>query len=131
MSKVITRPLEPVRDSGFIYDTFPKGIYYGSFLDITIPKTKWFSECFEKLKTILEMATTTIAYFSEDSNTILGYAIINGDMIEFIYVKEMYRKQGIATLLLKNKEEVKFINPFNLTKVGQAVLLKHPEYRSK
>ena len=41
-----------------------------------------------------------IACLTEDPEVILGYSITEGDIIHWVYVKEMWRKQGIAKMLL-------------------------------
>ena len=123
MSKVILRQFDPATDSGFIYSSFPKGVYHGSVEKIATPKDEWFGSFYNYLKEQLALATVSIACMQDDPDTILGYSILAGDTLQFVYVKAPYRNQGIATLLTKNK--FKDINVKNLTKVGAAILAKH------
>ena len=52
--------------------------------------------------------------------------MIDGTNLEWISVKEDYRKQGIATLLLKDKL-LKGFNESNLTKIGNGILEKYKQ----
>lgn len=135
MSSVIVRPFNSSVDSGFIFSSYPKGVYHGSSTAINPVsdttskeyrdfKDQWFKAFFEHVKHQLATAQVFIACLAEDPDAIIGYCIINSTTLEFIYIKEPYRKQGIAKLLIKNKE-IKNVN--NITRVGSAILAKHPE----
>lgn len=125
MTKVILRDFNPDSDTGLIYDTYPKGVYYGSAEPITTPKSEWFTEFFKVAKGQLQTAQIHIACLSDDPDFALGYSIIQDGQLEFVYVKKAYRNKGIATLLTKNKYQS--INPANLTRVGKAILQKNQE----
>lgn len=124
--QIVTRKFNPSQDAGLIYSSYPKGVYYGSHTPINPKddykvKSKWFKEFYLKVKDQLASSTILIACPTDDQSTILGYAIITGTTLEFVYTKELFRNQGIATLLLKNQpiEEYRHI-----TKVGWAILHK-------
>jgi len=124
--QVIVRKFNPLTDSGLIYSTYPKGVYHASYEPINKAddykvKSKWFKDFYEQVKEQLLHSTVLIACTSENTNTILGYAIITGNQLEWIYTKELFRNQGIAKLLLKQHkiEEYKHV-----TKVGHAILHK-------
>lgn len=127
MSKVVLRKFDPDMDSGFIYSTFPKGVYHGSYDDITLPKKEWFALFYEAMKASLDLSQITIACMDGSPEVIIGYSIVRESILQFVYVKESYRKQGIARILTRNRYSK--VNTDNLTIVGHAILRDHPEYR--
>lgn len=127
--KIVIRPFNPETDSGLIYDSYPKGVYHASCLRIVESKTDWMNEFYETVKKQLLAATIRVACIEDDPNKILGYSIIDGDMLEFVYVKEMFRNNGIGTLLTKDK--FRTINPFTLTKVGDEILKRRERNKTQ
>jgi GNAT superfamily N-acetyltransferase len=119
---VIIRTFKPDLDSGFIYGTWAKGAYFGAQLKTTTPKRKWFEDYHYYIADQLEKSRVLVACLSNHPDTIIGYAVINFETLEWIYVKEMFRKQGIAKLLIQNNP-IKYVN--NLTRVGRAIAEKH------
>ncbi len=128
--QIITRKFNPTTDSGFIYSSFPKGVYYASSNEIRMKKRDWFEDFYVYLNQLLSKAKVYIACTSDDPDVILAYAILKGDQLEWCYTKELFRKQGLATLLLKNKD-IKSVNMVNLTNVGADILKNHPEITKK
>lgn len=124
MTTVVIRPFQPTVDSGFIYSTWPKSMYYGSYYDIPLAKKRWFKICFEHIKEILQVAKVYVACKSDDQDFILGYSVVNGTGLEFVYVKEAYRIQGIGRILTNNKNIKECVN---ITKIGKAILDDHPD----
>lgn len=130
MSEVIVRPFIPSQDVAMIYDSWPKAIYYGLHKKTLAKEDKrhWFENFFEMMKTVLPIMDVRIACMSDDPGTILGYSIINREteMLEFVYVKGLVRRQGIATLLTKDRG----ITQCNVTtKVGRLFVAAHPEWK--
>lgn len=125
MSEVTIRAFDPDTDSAIIYDSWPKGVYYGRTNRIRDSKHLWFKEFFEQAQVILARAKVYVACMGDDPSTIFGYSIVDGDTLEFVYVKGMMRKQGIATLLVKNKG---IKNCRNVTRAGRMLLEKYPEW---
>lgn len=123
--KIIIRPFDPKLDSGLIYDSYPKGVYYGVESPWDKPKAQWFKEFHTFLQQQLERASVYVACPYEDPITMLGYSIIDDGTLFFVYVKERFRNQGIGTLLTKNRFSK--VNESTLTRVGLAVLSKHSE----
>lgn len=130
MSKIIVRDFNPTSDSGFIYSSFPKGVYHANLNPIKTNKSQWFQAFHANMNENLNKQIISIACMNDSPDTILGYLIINGECLEWIYVKELFRKQGIATLLLKNKK-LKTINKDNLTKVGSIIMENHKDLITK
>lgn len=122
MSQVVVRAFNAEQDSGIIYSTWPKGAYYGA---VEIPKgskKQWFKQFYAHVKHCLESSEVRIAALTEDPSIIIGYVIINGPTLEWAYVKETFRLQGICRLLLLNRE-IKDIA--NVTKIGRYIAKKH------
>lgn len=122
MSQVTIRPFDEGGDSGIIYSTWPKGAYYGA---LEIPpgnKKRWFKSFYEHVKERLKDSEIRIAALTEDPGVIIGYAIIHGKTLEWAYVKEAFRLQGICRLLLLNRE-IEMIA--NVTKIGRYIAKKH------
>lgn len=118
--QIVVRIFDPVIDSGLIYSSYAKAVYYGR-LDKP-DKKQWFKDFHEKVKEQLKHATIYIACDYNNTDFTFGYAISIGNELQFVYVKPLYRRKGIAKLLVSNKIET--INPDYLTKIGQSILNK-------
>jgi hypothetical protein len=88
-------------------------------------KKEWMKAFFEQMKYQLATSEVHIACTEDDPDTVLGYSIVNGDTLHFVYVKASHRNNGIGKLLTKGK--YKFINKENLTKIGEAILKRRGE----
>jgi len=124
--QVTLRKFNPITDAGLIYSSYPKGVYYGAHDPINPKddhdiKSKWFKSFYVEMQDQIANSTIHIACMAENTNTILGYAIITGTTLNFVYVKELFRNQGIAKLLLKNQDIQVYKN---VTKIGQSILNK-------
>jgi len=119
--QVTTRPFNPKTDAGFIYCTMPKSVYFSSTNPIQGDKREWFGHFYNYLNELLALATINVACFADNPDCILGYSIVSGDSLHFVYVKEAFRNQRIASLLLK-ANPYQTIHQDNLTKVGKAIL---------
>lgn len=123
--KIIVRAFNPEKDSGIIFDSYPKGVFYSPYQPIQEEKSVWMKRFFEMLKKQLSIAQVFIACTENDPNTIIGYSLIEKGILQFVYVKADFRNKGIGTLLTKDK----FINVNDdtLTKIGAAILSKRKE----
>jgi hypothetical protein len=122
--KIIIRHFDPISDSSFIYSSSYKQVKYANFHP-QADDDDFFAQFQEYIRDLLANAKIFVACPSDDQNTILGYSVINKNTLEFVYVKELFRKQGIATLLTQNKGVTSF-NKDNLTTIGQSILEDHP-----
>lgn len=126
MSQIIIRPFKP-EDTGLIYSSYAKGVYYGKEHHEDIEqndqtKDGWFKDFHTKVNQQIQDATIYVACSRDDEDFTLGYAIIQNNVLQFVYVKPLYRNQGIATLLTKDKYQT--INPNHMTKVGYAIITR-------
>lgn len=130
MSKVIVRPFNESQDAGFLFSSWPKGVYHSSAHHIELHKEEFFRIFYDYVKEMIASADISIACMSDDHDTIIGYSVIYECELQWIYVKELFRRHGIATLLVKN-QIIDGFNEQNLTKAGLAIIRKHPELNQK
>ncbi len=125
MNKVIYRIFDytPAADAGFIFTSYAKAVYFGrDHLEDDPDRERWFKEFQTKLVEQLPRATILVACMEDDQDHILGYSIILDKRLEFVYVKPLYRNQGIASFITNRLYDE--INPDHITKIGQAILNK-------
>lgn len=125
-----TRRFIETSDAGFIVDSMPKEIYFDNKESRRgRVNKKWFEDFHLYLTGLFKTAHIVMATTPDDPDFILGYAIfLNGDktQLEFVYVKEAYRKQGIGTMLV-NDHDYDSINEQNLTVLGKQILKQRQE----
>lgn len=99
-SKVIVRTFEP-NDANFITSTFLRGVYYGNSFYKKIDQDTFFVRYKAVLATLLSKSTLSlrVACLADDTDIILGWAMWDGPVLHYIYVKDAFRRQGIAKLL--------------------------------
>lgn len=120
--KVILRDYTP-DDAGMVSSHWRNSFYYGSLDPISTPKDLWFRASKEYVRESLENDTIDIACLESDPDFIVGFSVFKVCVLQFIYVKSRYRKQGIGRLLL-SKRKIAGVNPHNLTKIGKNLILK-------
>lgn len=110
------------QDEAFVMATFLRGLYYGDSWFSVMPKDL-FMKFYKIIGTaIVKKNTIKVACLKEDKDVILGYSILSNDFstIHFVFVKTLFRKQGIAkSLLPKHPTYVT-----HLTTVGRNLLPK-------
>jgi len=127
MSHVTVRPFDPKLDTGFIYSTWPKAVYYAGINPIDVTKDEWFNDFYNYMKGKIAASSVYIACIQDSSDTILGYSIVDENkVLQVVYVKELFRRQGIARALTQNKH-IKSVNLVILTRIGSAILEMHPD----
>lgn len=97
--RIVVRGYAHAHDAGFVFSTWPKGAYYAAADKIHKSKRVWFNEMYDYVQLALETGRVLIACHDDTPNVIVGYAVQLDDTLEWVYVKEDYRKQGIATML--------------------------------
>lgn len=118
-----------VGDEAFILSTWLKGLLFGGDnLYRRIPKAIYFKNHHAILEKILAHPATTVklAVLKEDADVILGYSVYRvaggQTVLDWTFVKKEWRGIGIAKSLCP--ENVYAVT--NLTRVGGAILEKHP-----
>ena len=112
---IVIRPFRDT-DSGLIYASYAKGVYHGQGRD-EADKPHWFQAFHTLVQHQIQNCTIYMACDSEDPDHTLGYSIVQNGELQFVYVKPLYRQQGIGRLLTNGKYET--INQQHMTKLGQ------------
>ena len=106
-------------DLSFIYSTWLNSFYYDSWAK-SIRKSVYFNNYKKVLDRILDSAHISIACDPNDESVIYGYLISESDIAHYIYVKDAFRKFGIAKDLVNN--DMNLLNEFQFTHKTRHVL---------
>lgn len=119
---VVLRDFIPEEDSRLIFSTWRNNVWFDTHTDDQIDPI-FFRKKTKEIKEILTHPSTIvkIACDKNKADQIIGYAVMNDNSIEFVYIKFDYRKEGVATLLTKGFLTV--ANPS--TKIGAAIIKSH------
>jgi hypothetical protein len=99
--KIVIRAFNPnnQKEVGLIYATWRNQAFYSAQTKPQLEPKYFFSRVTRTIRDILEHAEVRIACIMDSPDTIIGYSISTGDHLNWIYVKEGYRRKGIGTLL--------------------------------
>lgn len=99
--KVIIRPAVEA-DHAFIYATYIRNRYFNRDNNTTLKRSTWSALQHKRLEHILASKPVLVACLSNDPDTILGYAFMDGDN-PFSYVKLAFRQidPSVSAILLK------------------------------
>jgi len=94
--------LRPGRESdhNFVKSTMLKGLYYSNPFYHEIDQDIFFREYGNVVKHLLDKAELRVICLQEDEDVILGYAIVEPRSCHYIFVKDRWRRQQVATQLL-------------------------------
>lgn len=103
--RIISRHFVREKDSAFIYSSWRNALWY----DEERPENEsieFYKKSNKFIRELLNKKTSPpikirIACFYDDPDQIVGYAVLKGDNLEWVYVKLTSRNQGIARLLTK------------------------------
>ena len=117
-SVVKIRSYEGATDAPIIYSTWRNSLWYDQKRDESLAD-QFYQLATREIRALLSLPTThvRIACLENDSNHIVGWAVLSDKTIEFAYVKADYRKQGVATLLTRGFDTVS--QP--MTKIGKSI----------
>lgn len=117
-------------DKNFIYATWLQGLYHGNDWFKEIPQDLYFENYQKVIDRILNRDSVflTVACLKEDQDVVLGYAVLdrkqNKNILHWVYVKEAWRKIGLA----KDLVPLKIDEVTHLTKMGRAVKSAHIQF---
>lgn len=106
-------------DHAFVYSTMLKGLYYGCPLYSQIEQRAFFDNYSQIVKRLLGHAELRVACLADEPETVVGYALVRGPVLDFVFVKKAWRGNGIANRLCADINTVT-----HLTKTGQSIKLK-------
>lgn len=101
LSQLELRAMTP-EDEAFIYNSWLTS-YRGSSSHISyIPPDIYFAAHHKAIERIFQRADTSVvvACLKGDENVILGYLVSEADVIHWVYVKQSFRRMGIARAML-------------------------------
>lgn len=116
VEKILIRHYRPETDAACVYACWRNALWF----DQKRPESEaveFHKKANREIRATLKDATIKIAFPSNDDNHILGYAVLNEGILEWVYIKPDYRNQGIAKMLTKGFD---FVSEPK-TKVGIAI----------
>lgn len=101
-TKVVVRELMGGSDHAFIYSTWRNALWYAERRDEK-EADHFYKSASEKIAALLKNPDihVRIACLADDPDMLLGWAVLQNDRLEFIYVKIDYRRKGIGHILSK------------------------------
>lgn len=106
-------------DLKFVYATWLKGLYFGNDWFREIDQDIYFKAYHKVIERILAKpkALVWVAHLIEDPDVILGYSVTEGPILHFVFVKEAWRRMGLACDLIPDTTNT----VTHLTKVGRSI----------
>jgi hypothetical protein len=106
-------------DFNFIMATWLKGLRYGNEWFHEIEPSVYFEVYHTAIQSILARpgCQVKVACLKDDPNVIFGYAVFNGDRLDWVHVKKSFRKIGLARSLVP--PTIKSVS--HLTKQGLSI----------
>jgi GNAT superfamily N-acetyltransferase len=117
--------IRPYRDGdkNFIYATWLRGLYYGNDWYGEIHSHFFFRNYQKIVDVILNRPNVVclIACLPDEPDVALGYSVLEGDKIHWVFTKHSWRANGIARALVP--QDIKFCS--HLTKIGRVLKRKY------
>lgn len=127
---IITRPFNKEIDANFILGGWSNGAYFGSKHKTKLRRDQFYKMISEEIKKKMHSSKILIACTQEDPKHLLGFCVIDGTKLEWIYVKEAFRQNKVGSLLLKNQNIDSYDHQY-LTRFANKFLEAHPDYFNK
>lgn len=123
IAKVVLRDFMPTVDEGFIYATWRNALWYDDAEREESYSDKFFRDATLSIRRILDNPKTRvrIACLSDGHDFIVGYSVVIGNCLHFVYVKADYRGKRIGSMLVPRAVET--ASPI-MTKVGRVIAEK-------
>lgn len=106
-------------DQAFVYATWRNSLYYGSDMKKDKNAKSIFKDLTHSIKETLKKATVKVACLDETPDVIVGYVVYTKTRLDWVYVKDDFRRQGVATLMVP--KNIKSYSQ-SRTKVGDSIL---------
>ena len=92
-----------IEDMNFIYDTWLNGLYFGNDT-FRLMKEHIFKQHYQKvLEALIPNTVIKICALNDDIDTIIGYVVYRDTALDWVFVKPMWRRLGIAKRLIPDK----------------------------
>lgn len=99
-TKVVVRPSRGGSDSAFLYATWRNALWFAERRDQK-DADQFYKNASAFIASMVNQGEVRIAYLSDDPDMLLGWALLIGTRLEFVYVKIEYRREGIGRLLTR------------------------------
>lgn len=112
-------------DKNFIFATWLRGLRYGNDWFALIEPTAYYASYNNFIHGLLTKPGTVVkvACLLDDPDVVLGYAVYEGPVLHWVFVKKAWRGIGLAKSLVPNNTKV----VSHLTVLGRNILKKHPQ----
>lgn len=122
LDEIQIRPFR-VEDKAFIMATWLKGQYYGHPWFSEIKKDVYNQQYAAYVEQLLAKSNTkvNIACLRQDPEVILGYSVLSPTALHWCYVKDAWRRRGIAGRLTQGEA---IVSVTSLTKPGKEIAKK-------
>jgi len=87
-------------DEALIYQTWLKGLYFGSSWFSKMDQKVFFQKYRVVINSLLPRSQVFIAALKEEEDTVLGYSVTQNNLLHWIFVKTSWRKMGLAKRLI-------------------------------
>jgi GNAT superfamily N-acetyltransferase len=117
--KIVVRSAN-ANDRSFMLATWLQNYRRESYFAARIKDSIFYANHHEIADKLLAQETALVACPDDDSDTILGYIVVEPKVLHWVYVKKAFRKMGIATRLLEasglpaNLHDVQVTHPTKL-----------------
>lgn len=114
-----------IEDRNFILATWLRGLRFGNDWYEAIPSDLYYEVYHQIVDAILldPSVDIKVACLKDDEDVILGYSVYSGSRVDWVFVKQAWRKIGIAKSLLP--PSIKTIS--HLTKCANTWLKNHTD----
>lgn len=115
------------QDVSFIYATWLNSYRSDSQIGLSCRTTIFYSAYNRILDHILDSdnSQTLVACLPDDPNVILGYLVFERDRIHYVFVKEVFRKTGIARSLIQAANLPQTIFITHRTRSAEPIISSH------
>lgn len=110
--EILYRDSHSVDDIGFIVSTWLQGLYHGNDWFKQIDRDTYFDFYKKVVKSLVHRPTVKlkICCLKDNTDVILGYSVVeekdHKKILHWVFVKPVWRKQGIAKVLIPKDIEV-------------------------
>lgn len=113
-------------DKAFVMATWLRGLYYGNPWFKEIDKNIFMERYHEILTKLLLRETTelAIAVLKDDPDVILGYSVMDNRTLHWVFVKEAWRKMGIAKSIIPKDIDA----TTHMTIIGKKLKPRHVKF---
>jgi len=113
-------------DLPFIYATWLKGLYHDKLWPAfrVVHQDTFYPNYHRVIESILSRSTVFVACLEDEPDVVLGYSVVSGNTLHWIFIKKAWRGNKIAKQLVP----VTINSVSHLTKLGQKLKPKEWEY---